>query len=66
MKMGPILMFLLAALFAASATKTVFLPAGGANRPAGAENLVGYAVGAYLPSVLLLGTGLYLLHKSRT
>lgn len=65
MKTGSIVSFVLAGLLAISATVSVFSEAGGAGRPDGTENLVGYAVGAYLPAVVLLIVGLSLMKKAK-
>lgn len=57
-----IICFVIAGAATIAAINNVF---GGANRPAGVENLVGYAVGAFiLPAVFPIG-GLALWGKSK-
>ena len=62
MKIGAIVCFVIAALAAIAAINNII---GGANRPEGVENLVGYAVGNFLPPIAFLIGGLVLLGKSR-
>jgi fumarate reductase subunit D len=61
MRTGAIVCFVLAALTTVVAVANVI---GGPNRPEGAENLVGYAVGSFLVPVVLLIVGLILWGKS--
>ena len=61
MRVGAVICFVIAALGTVAALKNVV---GAANRPEGAANFVGYAVGSFLvPSVLLI-VGLILWGKS--
>ena len=55
------ILFVLAGLTTLVAIKNVFL--GGENRPQEIENMVGYAVGAFLLPVAFLIIGLVLLNK---
>ena len=61
MRTGAILCFLIAALATIVAVANVI---GGPNRPEGAENVVGYAVGSFLVPLVLLIVGLILWGKS--
>jgi hypothetical protein len=61
MRVGAIFCFALAALGTIVAVNNVV---GGANRPEGAENVFGYAVGSFLVPVVLLIVGLILWGKS--
>lgn len=63
MKSGATVCFVLAAISTFVAVKNVFID--GANRPEGIENLVGYAVGAFLLPIAFLIGGLVLLEKSK-
>ncbi len=63
MKSVAIILFVLAGLSTLGAINTVFIEAGG-NRPEGAENVVGYAAGAFLLPMGLLIAGLVLLRKA--
>ena len=51
MKTGAIVCFVIAALATITAINNII---GGANRPEGIENLVGYAVGAFLLPIAFL------------
>ena len=62
MKTGAIVCFVIAALATITAINNII---GGANRPEGIENLVGYAVGAFLLPIAFLIGGLVLLGKSK-
>ena len=62
MRTGAILCFVFAALAAIAAVNNVL---GGANRPEGIENLVGYAVGSFLLPIALLVGGLVLWGKAK-
>jgi nucleoside permease NupC len=62
MKSGAIVCFVMAALATIIAVNNII---GGANRPEGIENLVGYAVGAFLLPIAFLIGGLVLLDKSK-
>ena len=62
MKTGAIVCFVIAALATIAAVNNII---GGANRPEGIENLVGYAVGAFLLPIVFLIGGLVLLGKSK-
>ena len=62
MKTGAIVCFVIAALSAIAAINNII---GGANRPEGAENLVGYAVGSFLVPIAFLVGGLLMLGKSK-
>ncbi|MFN3189541.1 MAG: hypothetical protein ACE361_03375 [Aureliella sp.] len=62
MKAGAIICFVIAALATVSAVNNII---GGTNRPEGIENLVGYAVGAFIVPIAFLIVGLVLLGKSK-
>ena len=62
MKTGAIVCFVIASLAAIAAVNSII---GGPNRPEGIENLVGYAVGAFLLPIAFLIGGLVLLGKSK-
>lgn len=62
MKTGAIVCFVIAAFATIAAVNNIIR---GANRPEGIENLVGYAVGAFLLPIALLIVGLVLLEKSK-
>ena len=62
MRAGAIVCFVIAALAMIVAIQNVV---GGANRPEGAENLVGYAVGSFLIPIALLIVGLILWGKAK-
>jgi hypothetical protein len=61
MRVGAIACFVVAALAGLVAVQNVM---GGANRPEGADNVIGYAVGSFLVPVALLIGGLILWGKS--
>ena len=62
MKTGAIICFVIAAISTVTAINNLV---GGANRPEGIENLVGYAVGAFLLPIAFLIGGLVLWGKSK-
>ena len=64
MKTAAIVLFILAGLTTLVAINNVFIT-GGANRPDGAENMVSYAVGAFMLPMILLIVGLVLLNKAK-
>ncbi len=61
MRTGAIVCFVIAALATIAAVNNVV---GGANRPEGTENVVGYAVGSFLVPIALCIVGLILWGKS--
>ena len=61
MRVGAIVCFVIAALGTVAALTNMV---GGANRPEGAENVVGYAVGSFLVPLVFLIVGLILWGKS--
>lgn len=64
MKIVAYCLFALAGLGTLVAINIVFRGSG-TNRPEGFENLVGYAVGAFLVPIVLVIAGLILLNKRR-
>ena len=62
MRIGAILCFALAGLSAVAGVNNII---GGANRPEGVENLVGYAVGSFLLPIVSLIVGIVLWGKSK-
>lgn len=64
MKIAAYILFAVALVGLGVAFNNVFLGAG-ANRPAGGERLVGYAIGAFLFPLSMAIVGLILLNKSK-
>tara|TARA_B110000495_G_C22461537_1_gene287152 strand:- start:183 stop:377 length:195 start_codon:yes stop_codon:yes gene_type:complete len=62
MRTGAIICFVIAGLAAIVAIINVV---GGVNRPEGIENLVGYAVGSFLPPIAFLIGGLVMWGKAK-
>lgn len=64
MKIAAYCLFAIAGLTTLVAINNVFRGAG-ANRPEGAENLVGYAVGSFLVPIALVIVGVILFNKRK-